>query len=129
VTPARDTHLNIAWHRTHNAIPAQTDMKERSSMSIRTRTETITFRHPFSLKGVEQVLPGGDYRVLTDEALIEGLSFPAYRRISTMIFVPSQFYQSSAVELLTVDPLDLSDAQARDRATPEVLDVDAMPAP
>src|ERR1700737_747324 len=87
-------------------------------MSIRTRDETVTFRHSFSLKGVERLLPGGDYRVLTDEELIEGLSFPVYRRISTMIFVPTQFYQSSAVELLTIDPLDLRAAQERDGAMP-----------
>jgi hypothetical protein len=94
-------------------------------MSIRTRDETVTFRHSFSLKGVERPLPGGDYRVLTDEELIEGLSFPVYRRISTMIFVPTQFYQSSAVELLTIDPLDLSAAQERDRAMSRVPEVGA----
>jgi hypothetical protein len=27
--------------------------------------------------------------VVTDEELIEGLSFAAYRRVSTMIFVPA----------------------------------------
>jgi len=27
-------------------------------------------------------------RPVTDEELIEGISFPAYRRVSTMIFVP-----------------------------------------
>jgi hypothetical protein len=32
--------------------------------------------------------PGG-YRVVTDEELIEGISFPVYRRVSTMIFVPA----------------------------------------
>jgi hypothetical protein len=33
-------------------------------------------------------LPAGDYRVVTDEELIEGVSFPVYRRVSTMIFIP-----------------------------------------
>jgi hypothetical protein len=94
----------------------QTDLKERQAMSIRTRSETVTFRHPFSLTGIDRVLPAGDYRVLTDQELIDGLSFPVYRRISTMIFVPAQFYQSSSVELLTVDPSDLREAQARDVA-------------
>jgi hypothetical protein len=28
-------------------------------MSIRTCDETVTFRHSFSLKGVERLLPGG----------------------------------------------------------------------
>ena len=28
---------------------------------------------------------------MTDEELIEELSFPVYRRVSTMIFVPAEF--------------------------------------
>lgn len=83
-------------------------------MSIRTSARTVTFSRPFSLKGVDRVLPAGDYRVLTDEELIEGLSFPVYRRISTMIFVPGQFHRSVSVELLTIDPVDLRAAEERD---------------
>jgi hypothetical protein len=43
--------------------------------------------------------------VLTDEELIEGLSFSAYHRVSTVIFVPEP--SGSAVEMVTIDPLDL----------------------
>jgi hypothetical protein len=49
---------------------------------------------------------------MTDEELIEGLSFPAYRRVSTAIFVPAE--TGCAVEMLTIDPLDLQAAQDRD---------------
>ena len=59
-------------------------------MTIRTTRKTVTFAPPFMLKGVDRILPAGDYRVLTDEELIEELSFPAYRRVSTMIFVPTE---------------------------------------
>jgi hypothetical protein len=86
-------------------------------MSIRTHEKIITFNHPFLLKGVDRVLPAGDYRVLTDEELIEGVSFPVYRRISTMIFLPAQFHQASSVELAIVDPSDLAAAQERDNAS------------
>ena len=55
-------------------------------MMTRTRDKTLTFGKPFLLKGVDRVLPAGDYRVATDEELIEGLSFPVYRRVATMIF-------------------------------------------
>jgi hypothetical protein len=47
-------------------------------MTIRTTSKTVTFSRPFFLKGVDRLLPPGDYRVVTDEELIEGLSFPAY---------------------------------------------------
>jgi hypothetical protein len=40
------------------------------------------------LKGVDRILAAGDYRIVTDEELIEELSFPVYRRVAAMIFVP-----------------------------------------
>lgn len=48
-------------------------------MTIRTTSKTITFNRPFCLNGVDRLLPPGDYRVVTDQELIEGLSFPAYQ--------------------------------------------------
>jgi hypothetical protein len=83
-------------------------------MTIRTTSETVTFHHPFWLNGVDRELPPGDYRVLTDEELIEGLSFPAYHRVFTVIFVPAP--SGSAVEMVTIDPTDLAAAQERDAA-------------
>jgi hypothetical protein len=59
-------------------------------MTIRTIRRTIAFRRPFYLKGVDRLLPTGDYSVVTAEELIEGLSFSAYHRISTAIFVPAR---------------------------------------
>jgi hypothetical protein len=85
-------------------------------MNTRTTNRTVSFKLPFSLKGVDRVLAPGDYRVLTDEALIDGLSFLAYRRVSTMIYLSAQFHQASSVELVTIDPLDLQAAQDRDAA-------------
>jgi hypothetical protein len=56
-------------------------------MTTRSHGETVVFRAPFLLKGVDRMLPAGSYRVVSDEELIESLSFPVYRRISTVIFV------------------------------------------
>jgi hypothetical protein len=72
----------------------------------------------FLLKGVDRILPAGDYRVVTDEELIEGLSFPAYRRVATMIFLPAQSHRASSIEMVTIDPLDLQAVQDRDAAEP-----------
>ena len=88
-------------------------------MTTRTRNSTITFHRPFCLKGVDRLLPPADYRVVTDEELIEGLSFPAYHRVSTVIFVPG--LSRSSVEMVTIDPLDLQAAQERDAAMPNAL--------
>jgi hypothetical protein len=83
-------------------------------MLTRTRDQTWTFGKPFLLRGVERQLPAGRYRVATDEELIEGLSFPAYRRVATMIFVPGS--SASSLEMLTIDPADLQAAHERDVA-------------
>jgi hypothetical protein len=87
-------------------------------MAMRTSNKTVTFARPFLLKGVDRTLLPGDYRVVTDEESIEELSFPVYRRVATMIFVPADSRQASSVEMVTIDPLDLQAAQDRDAGTP-----------
>ena len=84
-------------------------------MTIRTIRRTIAFRRPFYLKGVDRLLPPRDYDVVTDEELIEGLSFSAYHRVSTAIFVPAP--SGSAIEMVTIDPLDLEAALEQDAAS------------
>ena len=83
-------------------------------MTMRTTTKTVTFHRPFCLKGVDRLLPPADYRVVTDEELIEGLSFSAYRRVSTAMFVPAE--AGSAVEMVAIDPLNLEAALEQDAA-------------
>jgi len=85
-------------------------------MTIRTTRTTVTFKHPFSLQGADGPLPAGDYQVLTDEELIDGLSFLAYRRVATLIFPLAA--RPNSPGMLTIDPEDLAAAQERDRAAP-----------
>jgi hypothetical protein len=92
-------------------------------MTVRTIRQTIAFRKPFYLKGVNRLLSPGDYGVITDEELIEGLSFSAYHRISTVMFVPAE--SGCAVEMVTIDPLDLQ--AAIDRDARERIDDSAPP--
>jgi hypothetical protein len=81
-------------------------------MTMRSRRETVTFQHPFRIRGVDRLLPPGAYEVVTDEEMIEGLSFPAFRRVATMIMVPAA--QNSAMEMISIGSVDLSDAQRVD---------------
>ena len=81
-------------------------------MPIRRTSKTITFYRPFWLKGIDRLLPAANYQVVTNEEIIEGLSLQAYRRISTEILAPTQ--SGSAIEMLTIDPLDLQAAKKRD---------------
>ena len=90
------------------------EARKSNTMLTRTRDKTWTFNRPFRLGGVDRLLLPGSYRVVTDEELIEGLSFPVYRRVATMIFVPGQ--NSGSVEMLTIDPADLRAALVQDGA-------------
>jgi hypothetical protein len=68
-------------------------------MTMRSRREIITFRHPFRIEGVDQLLSAGTYEVITDEEMIEGLSFVSFRRVATMIMVPATAPRGSTMEL------------------------------
>jgi hypothetical protein len=83
-------------------------------MSERTRLELVTFLHPFSLAGVEGEQAAGTYAVETVEEPIDGLSFVAYRRVSTTIVLPSPQYGSASRQAIAIDPLDLDAARKRD---------------
>ena len=84
-------------------------------MTTRTSSKIVIFDKPFSLKGVvDQTVPAGNYRVDTDEELLEGVSFVAYRRVSTVMFLPVKSRRGSSVEMVTIDPLDLQAAHERD---------------
>jgi hypothetical protein len=91
-------------------------------MFTRTRRNNIVFSHPFELKGVDRILPPGSYQIITDEELIEELSFPVYHRVSTMIIVPAQSGRGSSVEMVAIDPRDLEAAQVRDTTRQGVAD-------
>ncbi len=82
-------------------------------MTVRTKTRDVTFRRPFSLKGVDGVLPPGTYSVETDEELLEQLSFTAYQRVATSIRVPTG---GNSYQVFRVDPADLDAAEKRDAA-------------
>ncbi len=87
-------------------------------MQNRTRREAIVFRPPFTLKGWAEPHPAGAYAVDTEEELIEGLSFPAYRGVSTMI--TRQAARAGAlVEAIPVDPGELAKVRAADGAAGE----------
>lgn len=83
-------------------------------MTTRSRREVITFRHPFRIKGIDRVLPPGAYEVVTDEEMIEGLSFASFRRVATMIMVPAAPPRGSTMEMISIGSVDLSDAQRID---------------
>lgn len=87
-------------------------------MTMRSRRETVTFKHPFRIKGIDRLLPPGAYEVITDEEMIEGLSFASFRRVATMITVPAASPRTSTMERFSISPVDLADAQRIDADAP-----------
>ena len=84
-------------------------------MKIRTSKKTVTFRRPFVLGGFDEVLPAGAYSVETDEELLEGISFPAYRRILSVIRLHAKPGHPGLTQTLTIDPNELDAALKRDQ--------------
>ena len=87
-------------------------------MTIRSRREIVTFKHPVQIRGVDRLLPAGAYEVITDEEMIEGLSFASFRRVATMIMVPAAASRGSTMEMISIGSVDLSDAQRIDASAP-----------
>ncbi len=89
-------------------------------MTMRSRRETITFKHPFQIEGVDRLLPAGAYEVITDEEMIEGLSFASFRRVATMIMVPAA-PRGSTMEMIAISSIALSDAQRIDASASKCM--------
>jgi len=89
-------------------------------MTIRSRREVVTFKHAFQIRGIDRLLPAGNYEVITDEEMIEGLSFAAYRRVATLIVVPAANSRGSCTEMISIGSVDLADAQRVDASAPNV---------
>ena len=83
-------------------------------MTYRTQETLVTFEHPFVLGGFDEVLPAGDYRIETDEELLEDLPFPAYRRIRVLVLLNAKSVNPGP-RVLTIDPKELDAALIRDQ--------------
>ncbi|MBD3760127.1 hypothetical protein [Rhizorhabdus sp.] len=81
-------------------------------MALRTTPSSVSFSHPFALKGVDGPLPAGSYEVETEEEIIETLHRMVYVRVATLLIIRSP----GMTRTVTVDPGDLQMALERDRA-------------
>jgi len=84
-------------------------------MATRTSIKSVIFTRPFTLGESDEVLPAGSYSVETDEEMLEGISFVAYRHVLTLLHVKSSAAGSVLSRTLKIDPRELSAALLRDR--------------
>ena len=85
---------------------------------MRSTRENVTFDHPFSLGAVDGMQPAGTYTVEIDEDLIEGLSFLAYRRVATTIYLPLRYGGPGSLQAVRVDPRELDLARCKPEPLP-----------
>jgi hypothetical protein len=90
-------------------------------MTVRTTSRTVTFMHPFDLSGVDEVQPAGTYTVETDEELLQTLSLPAYRRISTLMRLPARPTGTMLTQIVEINPLELAALMAKDAQPNETI--------
>lgn len=83
-------------------------------MTTRSRREVVLFNHPFHIEGIDRLLAPGAHKVITDEEMIESLSFASFRCLATMIMVPGTAPRTSSMEMISIGAVDLSDARCRD---------------
>jgi hypothetical protein len=85
------------------------------NLTVRTDRTTVSFMNPFSLKELESIQPAGSYLVETDYEVIEGISRLAYRRVATLLTIPSISTSQSLSQRVFVDQSDLDSALMKDR--------------
>jgi hypothetical protein len=90
-------------------------------MTMRTTSRTVTFIHPFNLSGMDKEHPAGTYTVETDEELLQTLSLPAYKRISTLIRLPARPRSTMVTQIVEINPLELAATLARDAQPDETI--------
>lgn len=83
-------------------------------MIERTTNSEITFAHPFALSNLVTPLKAGTYRLVVDEELIEGLSFPAYRRVATNLEIPAISVEAGTRQFLQVTAAEIESALRND---------------
>lgn len=81
---------------------------------MRSSRDLITFHHPFTLSGIDTEQPAGTYMVLTEEDEIKGLSFMAWWRVATQIYLPAIGHETGQEQVITIDPKDLAEARRQD---------------
>jgi hypothetical protein len=85
---------------------------------MRTHQKNVMFTRPFFLSGFEHAQSPGTYTIETDEELIPGLSFAAYRTVATLILLPSRNVGATVVhQAAAIDPKELIAALESDGET------------
>ena len=76
----------------------------------------MTFRRSFVLSGVDGEQPAGSYRLVVEEEQIPGLSFSAFRRLETLLYLPSNPAPGVTCQVVSISPDEFAAVLALDAA-------------
>jgi hypothetical protein len=85
-------------------------------MATRSTQTVVCFSSTFELAGADAALPAGSYRVDHDEESIEGLSWLAWRRTASFIYLPRIGQRGTTHQMTLIDPADLDAALEKDKS-------------
>jgi hypothetical protein len=85
------------------------------TLTTRTTRSAVSFSSQFTLRSLEGVQPAGEYAVLSDDELIEGLSRAAYRRVATLFQTPAISGPQRQIQLTSISQTELDAALMKDR--------------
>ena len=89
------------------------------ALNTRTQNSSVHFRKAFALSGLDGMQPPGIYHLQRYEILLDTITAPAYRHMSTTIELHDQ--PAGVIRTATVDPLELDEALARDKASADAV--------
>jgi hypothetical protein len=85
-------------------------------MHVRFSRSVVTFLNPFMISGYAQGFPAGDYEVVAEEEVIQGLTFVSFRRTATYLTPCGRQGAAAPNSLQATTEYDLETALNRDRA-------------
>jgi len=88
----------------------------QGTTATRLTTKTVNFLRPFTLNEADGERPAGAYIVETEEAEVNYVFFSLFRRVSTMMHRADMYAEGRLIRFLTVDPVELEAALARETA-------------
>lgn len=103
-----------------------TPKEVHGGLSMRSTETEVTFTQPFHLEALVEPQEAGTYRLVVDEELIEGLSFPAYRRVAAHLEIPPISVATGTRQCLQVSYEEILRALALDAT--QGREVDGRPA-
>ena len=90
-------------------------------MNTRSSRSMVTFSNAFAQPGYPGYLPAGTYELIVEEELLLGLSFEAWRRVSTFLVVRGKGNRVGSIAMRPITQKDLELVLRRDRITTETI--------